>query len=332
MYISGLIVGLLLGFLLQRGQFCLSGQLRNIIFKRDLASMSPLLIAISVQSVGYFILTTMNVIHLPSSPMPILATISGAFLFGVGMAVANRCVSGQMYRAGEGMIAAWVTLIVFALTMAATQTGFLKFWLADMLQTNSQLVTFPQSLGISSLWLIVPLCVFSLFACCKSAPRENTPFLPKSPLRQFWSPHFTGLLLGVLAVTAWILSEQTGRNFGFSFSIPLGNVVQYVVTGQQRYLNWGTYLVFGVILGSLVSALLSGTLQWKSLSPADYGKSVSGGILMGIGATLTGGCTMANVVVGTAYFSWQAWVATFVMMFGAWCVFRLKKDPLEKVC
>ncbi len=330
MLISGLFVGLLLGIILQRGQFCLSGQLRQVAFKRDFASFSPLLTAISVQSIGFYLLEQQGVIRFPSSPMPILATLLGAFLFGIGMGVANRCVSGQLYRAGEGMIAAMITLFVFAVTTVATQTGVLKFWVASQLETESKLITLPQTLGISSLWFIIPLSLIATWGLQKS--RKIQPLIPRKPFGQFWSPHFTAILLGLVSILAWVLSAETGREFGLSFSIPVGHALQYLTLGQQRYLNWGTYLIIGLVLGSFLSAKFSGNFRWKALSATDFGKSVAGGILMGIGASLTGGCTMANAVVGTAYFSWQGWIATIVMMFGVWCVFILRKNPLESTC
>ncbi|QSZ40149.1 transporter [Actinobacillus pleuropneumoniae] len=330
MLISGFFVGLLLGIILQRGQFCLSGQLRQVAFKRDFTSFSPLLTAISVQSIGFYLLEQQGVIRFPSSPMPILATLLGAFLFGIGMGVANRCVSGQLYRAGEGMIAAMITLFVFAVTTVATQTGVLKFWVASQLETESKLITVPQTLRISSLWFIIPLSLIATWGLQKS--RKIQPLIPRKPFGQFWSPHFTAILLGLVSILAWVLSAETGREFGLSFSIPVGHALQYLPLGQQRYLNWGTYLIIGLVLGSFLSAKFSGNFRWKALSATDFGKSVAGGILMGIGASLTGGCTMANAVVGTAYFSWQGWIATIVMMFGVWCVFILRKNPLESTC
>lgn len=325
---SGLFIGLLLGVVLQRGQFCLSGQLRRIVFQRNLTALSPLLLVISIQSVGFFVLSEMGLIRLPQATMPILATLLGAWLFGVGMGVANRCVSGQLYRAGEGMIAAWVTLMVFALTTTATQTGILKFWVARMLDSQSTLSTIPQTMNCSPLLLIVPLCTFALWASIKSA----THFVPIQWLKETWSPHFTAVLLGLVSIVAWYSSSLTGREFGLSFSVPLGNALQYVELGQQRYLNWGTYLVIGTVLGSLISAWYSGQLIWKMLTPIECAKSVIGGVLMAIGAALAGGCTMANAVVSTAYFSWQGWTATLMMMLGVWCVFILHKNPLESTC
>ncbi|EQA12837.1 hypothetical protein HPSSW140_1067, partial [Glaesserella parasuis SW140] len=43
-----------------------------------------------------------------------------------------------------------------------------------------------------------------------------------------------------------------------------------------------------------------------------------GGFLMGIGASFAGGCTITNSLVSTAYFSWQGWLATLMIMLGCW--------------
>ncbi|MGV6988511.1 YeeE/YedE family protein [Testudinibacter sp. P80/BLE/0925] len=326
MPLSGLFIGLLLGVVLQRGQFCLSRQLHNIVFQRNLTALSPLLLLIAIQAIGFFLLEQQGLIRLPSSPMPITATLFGAFLFGVGMSVANRCVTGHLYRSGEGSILGWITLLIFALTTTATQTGMLKFWVANMLQSQSQLVTVPQSLAISPLYFILPLSALAIIAVIKS--KRTASFFP-SGFSAPWSPHFTALLIGLISIAAWWSSAQTGREFGLSFSIPLGNSVQYVVLGQQRYLNWGTYLIFGIVIGAFLSAWQGKKLLWKSLSAAEFGKSTAGGILMGIGAALTGGCTMANAVVGTAYFSWQAWIAALMMMLGVYCYHTVKQNIIH---
>ncbi|MDG6896159.1 YeeE/YedE family protein [Volucribacter amazonae] len=326
MFISGLFVGLLLGFILQRGQFCLSAQLRNIAFQPNLVSFTPLLLAIAIQSIGFFLLEHFHLITFPRSPMPILATLLGAFLFGVGMAIAHRCITGQLYRAGEGLISSWLVLAIFALTTTMCQTGPLKFSINTLLiSPHSQLVTLPQSFALSPLFFIIPLCLLSLFACYHYQKTQKKPFFPKQILQQTWSPLFTATLLGLLSILAWYLSAKTGREFGLSFSIPLANSLQYATTGQQRYLNWGTYLVIGIIIGSAIAAWLSGKCLWRAPSPQGYLQAIIGGVCMGIGASLAGGCTMANTVVATAYFSWQGWIASLMMIIGLICVERCKQ-------
>lgn len=52
MILSGLICGALLGFVMQRGRFCLTGGFRDMYLAKNNRMFYALLIAISVQSVG----------------------------------------------------------------------------------------------------------------------------------------------------------------------------------------------------------------------------------------------------------------------------------------
>ena len=56
MILSGLICGALLGFVMQRGRFCLTGGFRDMYIAKNNRMFYALLIAISVQSVGVFAL------------------------------------------------------------------------------------------------------------------------------------------------------------------------------------------------------------------------------------------------------------------------------------
>lgn len=114
------------------------------------------------------------------------------------------------------------------------------------------------------------------------------------------------------------MSEQYGRAYGYGVAVPTANVVQYIVIGQQRYLNWGTYFVLGILLGSFIAAKLSGEFEIRVPEPKAIMQRMFGGILMGIGASLAGGCTITNSLVSTAYFSWQGWLATLMIMLGCW--------------
>ena len=124
MIISGLIVGILLGFVMQRTRFCLVVASEICTFKNN-KMFYALLVAITVQSIGLLILTGLNVISIPDSTFPIIGTIIGAFIFGIGIVLAGGCATGTWYRAGEGLIGSWVALVLYAVTLAITKTGIL---------------------------------------------------------------------------------------------------------------------------------------------------------------------------------------------------------------
>lgn len=321
---SGLIIGLLFGFFLQRGQFCFVSGFRNLFFQRNFRFLTALLIAVSIQSIGFFALQTAGVISLPNSELPVLATLLGGLLFGIGMVLANCCASGGWFRSGEGAVGSWIALVCFAITMASSQSGALKQWISPLVLQTSPLDNIHLTLGISP-WILVGLLVAvtaGLVIYHIRHPRYTFP-QPPTPARishriftQHWHPFVTAVLIGLLGIAAWFFSELSGRSYGYGIAVPSANVVQYLVIGQQRYLNWGTYFVLGIVLGSFISAKLSGEFEWRLPEPKAVLQRMVGGVIMGIGAALAGGCTITNSLVSTAYFSWQGWLATLMILLG----------------
>lgn len=323
---SGLFIGILLGFFLQRGQFCFVSGFRNIYTQRNFRFFTALLIAVSIQSIGFFSLSELGLITIPNTPMPVLATVLGGFVFGIGMILANCCASGGWFRTGEGAVGSWIALVCFAFTMTATQTGALKQWVNPLLLETSNLDNMHRTFGISP-WILVAILVLMTLAMIVHHIKHPRYQFPKEPTQvvishriftKHWHPFATAVCIGLLGVLAWFVSEQYGRAYGYGVAVPTANVVQYIVIGQQRYLNWGTYFVLGILLGSFIAAKLSGEFEIRVPEPKAIMQRMFGGFLMGIGASLAGGCTITNSLVSTAYFSWQGWLATLMIMLGCW--------------
>ncbi|TNG93448.1 YeeE/YedE family protein [Pasteurellaceae bacterium USgator11] len=334
MTLSGLFLGLIFGFVLQRGRFCLTSAFRDLPAAKIHPFLIVVLIAVSLQSIALFSLQSVGVLTLPSDSLPLLATLIGGLLFGVGMTFSGCCATGGWYRSGEGKINNWFTVLIFALTMAAAQGGVLRAWFRPLLADPPEYGNIDQTLNISP-WILIALLV-AVTALVSYRWLKNSTSLPKTTvkcgsnlflLKPYRNPMLLGALLGVIGIAAWLLSAPTGRNFGLGISVPSANLIQYLVTGQSRYLNWGTYLVIGIPLGALLAVKLSGELCLRSPAPTQLAKSAVGGFLMGIGAALSGGCTIANTLVATAYFSWQGWLATLMMIIGVWLTSRFFSKP-----
>ena len=154
MILSGLVLGAVLGIVMQRGRFCVTGMLRDIFLQRSWRTFTALLVVITVHAVGLAALTTLGVIS-PDYPsfMP-LAVIVGGFMFGIGIILAGGCASGTWYRSGEGLVGSWIALAMYALSASAMKTGVLKGFNSGMKQWDTGLTTIPDALGVSP-WLFV---------------------------------------------------------------------------------------------------------------------------------------------------------------------------------
>ena len=77
--ISGLVVGILLGFVMQRTRFCLAGGFRDMYVQKSNKMFYALLIAITVQNC-LLILKHLNIIEVPAETFPVIGTILGSFI------------------------------------------------------------------------------------------------------------------------------------------------------------------------------------------------------------------------------------------------------------
>ena len=126
MIITGLLCGALLGFVMQRGRFCLTGGFRDMYLTKDNRMFYALLIAIAVQSVGVYTLVALEVIQISTGTLPLFAIILGSFIFGIGIVLAGGCATGTWYRAGEGLIGSWIALAGYILMSTIMKTGALS--------------------------------------------------------------------------------------------------------------------------------------------------------------------------------------------------------------
>ncbi|CRL45913.1 hypothetical protein SGGMMB4_04059 [Sodalis glossinidius str. 'morsitans'] len=121
-----------------------------------------------------------------------------------------------------------------------------------------------------------------------------------------WHPFATAVLIGLIATLAWPLSIASGRHFGLGITAPSANVVQYMVIGDDKFINWGVFLVLGIFLGAFIAAKGSGEFRLRA---ADAATSVR---------SCAGGCSIGNGLVMTAMLTWQGWIGLAFMILGVW--------------
>ncbi len=180
-----------------------------------------------------------------------------------------------------------------------------------------------------SVWpLVAVLLVITLWVVMKELKKPKLK-VATLPLRRTgiahilfekrWHPFVTAVLIGLIALLAWPLSEATGRMFGLGITSPTANILQFLVAGDVKYINWGVFLVLGIFVGSFIAAKASREFRVRAADAQTTLRSGLGGVLMGFGASIAGGCSIGNGLVMTAMMTWQGWIGLVFM--------RILSDP-----
>lgn len=328
MILTGLAVGAVLGIVMQRGRFCVTGMLRDIFLQKTWRTTVALFIVISVHALGIAALTSLGVITPSYGNFAPVAVIVGGFIFGLGIILAGGCASGTWFRSAEGLIGSWFALVFYALSAAAMNTGALTWLNAGLSSWETSLTTLPARFGVSAWFFAVPLAIGTALAARhylateKKAVRLDVPFW-KRPLHLYTA----GALVGLIGVIAWPLSAAAGRNSGLGITTPSANIATFITTGDVARLDWGVMLVLGLFIGAFAAARATGEFRLRVPDATTATRAVVGGCMMGVGAALAGGCTVGNGMVQTALFSYQGWVALLFIALGVGAGARIWLKP-----
>lgn len=321
MILTGLLVGAILGVVMQRGRFCVTAMMRDIFMQRTWRTFVALMVVISVHAIGIAALTSTGVITPGESTFAPAAVVVGGFLFGLGIILAGGCASGTWFRSAEGLVGSWIALAMYAVSAAAMKYGALTGFDGWMKSWDSGLTTIPELLGVSPWWFAIALSILTFFLVhhfrAQDAKRPKAARLGNQPVwKRPLNLYTAGALIGLIGVIAWPLSAATGRNSGLGITTPTANTLQYTVTGDEGMIDWGVLLVLGLFVGAFIAAKATGEFRIRIPDATTAVRSVGGGLLMGVGATLAGGCTVGNGMVQTSLFSFQGWVALLFIAVG----------------
>ena len=122
-----------------------------------------------------------------------------------------------------------------------------------------------------------------------------------------WSALGGGVLIGAAAV---LFASLAGRVAGIS------GIVGGLLTPRTRDVGWRAAFILGLIAGPPVTATLVGSLPPVAVT-ASAGLLIAGGLLVGYGTRLGGGCTSGHGVCGLARLSPRSIVATGVFLTAA---------------
>lgn len=333
--ISGLIIGIIFGFLLKRGRFCPTGTIRDVRLEGHTYNLILILALIATEGFLYYAMISAGLVPMPKlKGFPLISVMLGSFIFGFGAVLTNGCITSSLVKTGDGRLTGIVSVITFTLGAAFAKQGALKpvtqalasqLLIADTLHKNLP------ALAIFGV-IAIPLYIV-MFRHYKTHKLKFS--LPKrySGLRhlvceKIWPKEIIVVLCGVLMAAGFYFSNRAGRNGGFGITTPLISWLNVIVNNNYG-LNWASTLVAGTILGSFITTFISGEFALVGTNAVTIVKTMIGSILMGVGAVWAQGCLIGNGLVGTAQLSVRAWTGLLFITFGIWTathVILMRKD------
>jgi uncharacterized membrane protein YedE/YeeE len=353
--------GLAFGLVLQRGRFCFASAFRDLFLLGHGRNMKGVLFGLAIASVGFAIVMARQVPFLDSGFLPPTAnvlpvgvhTVLGALLFGVGMVVAGGCVSGSLYRMGEGYVASWVAFGGLMVGLLAARFSWNWWWETSI--STSPLIWLPNTFGHAGALLVTLLALGTVFVAVlwiehragmvvpppratietSESVADDLRSLGRTVFVRGWPILIAGAALGglnVLLFTSqepWGFTGEVGRwsgelaaMLGAAPPIPLGvgELPGCVfVPSDGSLANHMTFMVGGMWIGSFAAALGAGEFKLRfPAQPVRYVQSAGGGVLMGYGSGIAMGCTIGAFFSSIPSLAVNGWVFAVFLGVGAW--------------
>lgn len=147
--------------------------------------------------------------------------------------------------------------------------------------------------------LLLIVTLLSVYKSLSKPVVKVAKFIPRhSGVRHYLfekiHPFVAAVFIGMFAFFCLGSQWDSWKNSSFKYNGP-ANIILFITSGEVTYVNWGVFLVLGIMFGSYsIAAKGSREFRWRLPDLNTLRNSVIGGLLMGVGASLAGGCTIGN--------------------------------------
>lgn len=300
--VAGAVAGVVMGYVLQRGQLCFNSAIAGT-YQRRFLLVRGWALGVALGSVGLavlFLVPGTDGLNRGLAFDPV-ANVLGGLVIGAGMAVARSCVSGLFYKLGEGMLGALVGLGGWAGGELVARQLEVP---GPRLLAGGDEATLAGVLGLPR--LVVAVAVLAAVSLWLWRRRST-----EQPWQRWqWGWPMTGAGLGVAITAGWALAAMGGASFGPS-SV---GAVSSIAGGAPNY--WLVTFLLGIIGGGIIAARSSGGLWVRGEQRVRYAQLFAGGVLLGAGGWIAGGCNLGHGLSGVAQLNVSSVVVVAAMVAG----------------
>jgi hypothetical protein len=327
--IGALVVGAGFGVIARISGFCFRSAVLELLARRIGFQVRAWAVAIASAVVAtqaliaFGIIDPSEIIYLSTSLMW-LTLIVGGVLFGIGMILARGCGARHMVLMASGNLRSAVVLSVLGIVAYMTLRGILAIPRTTLegigtldleaMGYASQSLT---DLGGGS--VVLPFVVAGIFIVVAVFAALRGGIGNRA------LPVLTGLGVGTLIAGGWYVTGVLGfdefepvRTESLTFTAPVGNAIQYLMTYTGATADFGIVAVGAVILGAFVTSIVRGEWVLQGFeTPHQLLRYVLGGALMGFGGIMALGCTVGQGLSGLSTLSIGSMLAVVSIFVGA---------------
>ncbi|HEX3963655.1 MAG TPA: YeeE/YedE family protein [Trebonia sp.] len=361
-----LLIGGGLGFTLFHSRFGFTSAFRQLLSVGNASGIRAHALLLGTAATLVALIMASGVGLFGSTPTPSGGSLGyglliGAFLFGLGMQLGGSCASGTLFAVGSGQ-----TTIVF--TLGGFIIGSTLYMWQENLVANLPAfhpIVLSSSVGWGGSWAItIAVLLLIVWVSRLVQKRRNPPPVDAVPtahgplriVRGSW-PILVGSL--VLGVGAGAILLVTGGTWGITSAFGLwgSKFLGLFGANPQSWSGWaspsqhatitGSFLAnvisvtdIGIMIGAAIASAAAGTWILHGRVPWRVALGgVIGGILMGIGARLAGGCNIGAYLGGISQGSLSGWAWGAIALAGTWAGLRLRPvfgltnpKPNDSIC
>lgn len=320
---GGLCVGLAFGALVQHFRFCMVAMVGNLLLMQDFRHVHAFFAAWMVAIAGTQLLAGLDVVAVADSSyrngqLDWAGAVLGGVVFGFGTLLAGGCAGRTLVRVAEGSVSAVIALVFFASGAALTKFGPLEsmrlalteLTAIDLATGDASIITLTGlPLSVVTVTIVVILLVLLIITGRKT--RDVSLIM-------------AGAGIGALVAASWWITGGLAQNefepvppSSISISGPLASVAYVAATGKGFVASFAVMFVTGTLAGAFLMALKSGLFKITVQDKTVLLRAMSGGLMMGVGAMLAGGCNIGQGLSGVSTLSVESILATACIFIGA---------------
>ncbi len=346
-----LLIGTALGIIFERARFCFFCIFRDAIEDRNTTPILSVLSAIAVGSVGYatlfgqFLPDTSTEFFPPNAhigPVSWVLALAG-LVFGIGMTLSGACISGHLYRIGQGSLRAFPALFGSLIGFGLGFASWNKLYLSAL--ASAPKTWLPHTFGYAgslfiTLAVLLALALFARRWRSSSEPISNGPSenLYSTLIIKRWPPLLSGALVGVVGTIAYLRIEPLGvtRQLSTTARTVLSDrgylpetlegldVMKGCIAVISSTVTNNGWLIIGIVFASLAAALAGNRFAFQNITVKNGLTALIGGVLLGWSSMIALGCTVGVLLSGTQAFALSGWVFFATVFIGTVISIKLK--------